>query len=216
MIAEEIRHQRDGFRSLNLHHRNIRIPDRDIHPGMDRDAARPKLQIAVGGGEPVPIPVDADDDGVAEDAAIRCRDQRVLTLSDRAGFHVAGREILNEARCVRSGDLNLAFAHDRPDRHVPGDMPELFDRIGEGTRDIGSVIDGEVSAAVAPSGLKEGTFSDARLKSQLGARVLDQTRQRPSPFPPRVWIIFAQTLSPRDCQRFLFGSYLRLWYINAI
>jgi hypothetical protein len=86
---------------------------------MHGHALRPQQDVAVGQRDPEVVFGQAQQDRIVQDAAVCIGDEHVLALADRHLGQVARGQHLDEAGCVRSGDLDLAFnGHIAQDRVV--------------------------------------------------------------------------------------------------
>jgi hypothetical protein len=76
------------------------------------------------------IVLEADQDGVVDDAPVLVGDEGVLALPDGAFMNVARCEHVGESEGVRPSDLDLTLgAPDVPQRHALEQLPVLLDRI---------------------------------------------------------------------------------------
>src|SRR3989475_3434856 len=209
LLAEQVGHQGFRLRTLDLERRGVRLPDRHLHAGVTRDALRPEEDVAVREGDPEPVLLEAEEDGIVQDAAVLVRDEDVLPLADLALRHVPRGEELHERESVGSADLDVAF-----DRHVPqGDvfeqMPIFLHGIVVIAREEGVVVHSVGLAACLPRLVEERGPTETR--TALNERHVVAFLLRSRRFPRRLFPSPLLSRHSRPNPRFIGGGAPQSW-----
>ena len=141
--------------ALDLDGIDLRLADRHVQARVHGHAARPQPGVRVGQRQPPAVRLDAEQDGIVDDAAVLGRDEHVLALADGALRQVAAGQAVGERRGVRTGDLDDALDGDVPDRDRVEQVPVLLDRVGVVARQVHVVVDVVGRAAGGEGSLEE-------------------------------------------------------------
>jgi hypothetical protein len=173
-LAEQVDEDLPRFRALDLERADVGLVDRDVEARLVRDAHRPEEHVAVGDREPETVLVQAQQDRVVDDPAVRGSDEDVLALSNGALVQVARNQHVRERKAVPSGDLHLSLDAHVPQRDPVQKLPVLLDRVAVVPRVVHVVVEAVHLYAVAPGGVEERRLADPCVQQNLG--VLDELR----------------------------------------
>src|SRR3989441_11381768 len=129
LLAEQVTHQRFRLGTLHLERRGIRFRDRHVQARAAGDPFGPKKDVAVREGDPEPVLLEAEQNGIVQDAPGLVRDEHILSLAHPALPHVPGCEELHELEPVRAADLHISLDGDVPEGDLLEQVPVFLHRI---------------------------------------------------------------------------------------
>ena len=113
-LADQIGHQADRLRPLDLHRADVDLVDLDVHLHPDVDALEPEQEIGVRKREPELVLGEPEQHRVVQDPAPLVAQDDVLRVHRLDAGGVAGDDVVGEPLRVRPPHPDLALDRDVP------------------------------------------------------------------------------------------------------
>ncbi len=143
--TDQVDHQVDRLRTLQLHRADVDLLDRDVEALAHVDALQPEHQVGVGHAEPELVLRQPQQHRVVEDAARLVAQDHVASPHRRDLGRVPGDHEVDERLGVRALDLDLPLDGDVPHRDMVDQRVVLGVRPTVGVPDVAAgVVDAVV------------------------------------------------------------------------
>ena len=172
-VADQVGHEIERLRPLDLHRADVDLVDLDVHLHPDVDPLQPEQDVGVREREPELVLGEPEQHGVVQDPAPLVAEDHVLRMHRLDAGRVAGDDVVGEPLGVRTLHPDLAL-----DRDVPhGDVlrqrlvlrrraPVLRPHVAPGV--IDAVVDRRPPAARLVGQVPVGRLAHARGDEKLG------------------------------------------------